>query len=367
MTANVLLVDDERDFTDLLAERLEARGLSVRKAYDAAGALAAIEAEDVEVAVLDVNLPDQSGLDLIRALKQVRPLLEVVLLTGQQSIRTAVEGMKRGARDYLVKPVDIEALLAAVRQAREHRRGQTESRRIIDAGRLAALGVLAEGVAHEINNPVNVMVQEAGWIRDLLAEPVAPGSTGHAEALESLAKIKAQGQRCKAITLKLLQFGQRMDTRRRPVQLNDVVRKVLSEREPRARSLDVRITAELSPAIPVLPLSPVEMEHLVGNLADNALDAMEYLGGELVVATRVEGDSLLLEVRDTGSGISPENLPRIYEPFFSTKEVGKGTGLGLSICHGIVNTLAGSIEAESVEHRGSVFRVRIPLAGASAA
>ncbi len=167
-----LLVDDETAFAELLAERLRARGIAVRTAYDAESALALLDAgEEFDVAVLDVCLPGASGIDLLRRMKARLPLVEALMLTGSSDVRNAVEGMRHGAFNYLLKPADIDDLVRELRAAHERKLRQEENARMIEAGKLASIGRLAEGVAHEINNPVNIMTNAAGWIEDLLDEP----------------------------------------------------------------------------------------------------------------------------------------------------------------------------------------------------
>jgi two-component system, NtrC family, sensor kinase len=166
----VLLVDDERDFADLLAERLQARGFQVKTAYDGEEALRLAAELELDVAVLDVNLPGIDGLSLLRELKKLKPQVEALMLTGQNDLATAVAGMKLGASDYLVKPVPIERLAEAILRAQDRREERLEGLRMGETAKMAALGQMAEGVAHEINNPVNTMVSLAGWLEDLVGD-----------------------------------------------------------------------------------------------------------------------------------------------------------------------------------------------------
>ena len=213
----VLLVDDEEAFVNLLAERLETRGITVLVAHDVASALDLLAAHPVDVAVLDVCMPGRDGLDLLRVMRERHPLVEALMLTGSSDVRNAVEGMRLGACNYLLKPVDIEELLRELRLAHERKIRREESARMIEAGKLASMGRMAEGVAHEINNPVNIIANAAGWIEDLLEEPDIASGPHVAEMRRTLAKIKQQGVRVREITRKLLCFGRGLDPRPQPV------------------------------------------------------------------------------------------------------------------------------------------------------
>ena len=396
----VLLVDDERDFADLLAERLQARGFVVRTAYDGEEALRLAAGFDIDVAVLDVNLPGMDGLALLRKLKLVRPQAEALMLTGQNDLATAVAGMKLGATDYLVKPVPIQRLVEAITRAQDRRQERQEGLRMAETAKMAALGQMAEGVAHEINNPVNVMVSLAGWMDDLvadLAEDLAgnlagdlandPGTNREAETdkladtltelAQSTAKLHEHGLRVKQLTAKLLclchtpgpkngvQPGEGIAAE---ADLAVLLKGLLAALQPRMAQARIACQTDLAPGLPALNVPQValpgaNLATALGNILDNALDAMTF-GGRLSVVTRAEAGELVIEIGDTGRGISPAHLPRIFEPFFSTKDVGQGSGLGLSVSYGIIKALGGDILVDSVLGQGTRVVVRLPVAQA---
>lgn len=365
MSRPVLLVDDEAAFVDALAVRLEARGIEVDTAYDGETALARLS-DDVRVVVLDVNLPGKSGLDVLEAIKERFPLAEVLMLTGQADVRTAVEGMKRGAADYLLKPVDIETLAGAIRLADRRREQSIESRRLRETARLATLGGLARGVAHELNNPVNVMVTSAGWMLDLLSE-TAGRCPEHEELQDSAERIIVHGRRCKELTLKLLKYCGQRDARIRENDLAATLSKVLDVFADRIGELGVQTTVEIPAGIPPLLWPPADLEDVLRVLVENALDAMSAMAagkGRLDVSARVQDNSLEIAVADNGHGIPADILPRVFDPFFSTKDPGKGMGLGLAICQTIVTGHGGRVEVQSGAGKGAVFRVHLPFRSA---
>ena len=245
------------------------------------------------------------------------------------------------------------------RVVRADREKEMMNEQIIEAGKLASVGELAAGIAHEINNPVAIMVEEAGWIEDLLRED---GSCEDpAEARRALKQIKNQGARCKQITHKLLSFARKTDPELRKVQLNELIDEVVGLSEQRVKYSSVKLNLNLARHLPEVYVSPSEFEQVLLNLINNALDAMAPDGGTLEITTRVDGRHVVVDVADTGQGIPKANLARIFDPFFTTKPVGKGTGLGLSICYGIIKKMEGEISVNSAVGLGTTFHVRLPL------
>lgn len=383
----VLLVDDERDFADLLAERLSARGFLVQTAYDGEEALRLAAVHELDVAVLDVNLPGIDGLAVLRELKKLKPQAEALMLTGQKDLATAILGMKLGATDYLVKPVPIERLTEAILRAQDRREERLEGQRMAETAKMAALGHMAEGVAHEINNPVNTMVSLAGWMEDLaqeLGEAQATGPAGApqaspadtlAEMLASARKMREHGQRVKEITAKLLCLCHNSGPREQGaaaeaagpgalLDLGRLLERLVDERRGRLEDSGVNLSPALSPDLPSLALPPsglpgADLGTAIGNILDNALDAMPG-GGQLWLIASAHGHEVHIEVEDTGLGILPAHLPRVFEPFFSTKDVGQGTGLGLSVSYGTVKALGGDIDITSQPGQGTKVLVTLP-------
>ncbi len=237
------------------------------------------------------------------------------------------------------------------------------NKQIIETGRLASIGELAAGIAHEINNPVAIMVEEAGWIKDLLEEEEFRESENLDEFERALNQIKTQGRRCKEITHKLLSFARKTDSRVQEIRINELIRELVALSEQRAKYAKITIHMDLENNLPVTYLAQSEMQQVLFNLINNAIDAMEKKGGELTITTYLEKDTIGIKISDNGPGIPVANLSRIFEPFFTTKPVGKGTGLGLSICYGIIQKMGGQIHVESIIDSGTTFNIRLPVQG----
>ncbi len=288
----------------------------------------------------------------------------------QQETADAYEELRivRGFAVGVLSIVSVIALITgflisrrlAQRLAEAHHDRTVMTHQVIETGRLASIGELAAGIAHEINNPVAIMVQEAGWIDDLLAEGDSISGDNLEEIERAVGQIRTQGDRCKEITYKLLSFARKTDPTVRDVILNDLVAEVTGLTSQKTRYANVRIETDLSPDLPPIQAASSEIQQVLLNLVNNAIDAIERPGGTVTVSTRMVGEDVILEVRDTGKGIPEANLARIFDPFFTTKPVGQGTGLGLSICYGIVEKIGGTITVESEVDVGTTFSVVFP-------
>lgn len=254
----------------------------------------------------------------------------------------------------------VRTLLSHAAREREH-----ISEQVIEAGKLASLGELAAGIAHEINNPVAVMLEEAGWVEDLLDEDGLASAEHRGEAERSLAQIRRQGGRCREITQKLLSFARRAGSESREIDVNAVVEDMVGLARRKTRGGSVRVAASLAHNLPLLDGSESELQQVVLNLLNNAIDAVNDTseGGQVRVSTRLleGGQRVTIAVSDTGHGIARANLSRVFDPFFTTKPVGQGTGLGLSICYGIIKNMGGDISVDSTPGEGTVFSIVLPV------
>jgi two-component system NtrC family sensor kinase len=249
----------------------------------------------------------------------------------------------------------------ALQLAEADRKQTVMSDKVIETGRLASIGELAAGIAHEINNPVAIMVEEAGWIEDLLADNAMASGDSTAEIARAVQQIRTQGERCKAITHKLLSFARKTDPTARLLDVNQLVGEVVGLMGQKTRFANVRIEQLLSPELPPVHASPSELQQVLLNLVNNAVDAIGHEGGTVTVSTGLGADGMVvLRIMDTGEGIPDANMERIFDPFFTTKPVGQGTGLGLSICYGIVDKLGGRIVVDSEVGVGTTFSVHLP-------
>lgn len=386
----LLLVDDERAFVEILSFRLAARGFNCLTCHSGAEALNMLDRQELEVVLLDLNMPGMHGLEVLSHIKSKRPDIEVLLLTGDSSLAVAARGMRRGAGDYLVKPVDFDELLESINKARKRSQEHKESLRASETVKLMALGALAAGIGHEINNPLQVVIQRSEWLCELVAD-AEQGKPAWAEMAKTAKTIVEQARRCGIITSQLLDLAHKSKNHKAETNLSALTDKMLGRVQERADTLEVKIITDIPEALPLLPCSPTEIEPVLGHLLQNALDGIEArlnltrkpgnvaqttketdptiplaptpLPEERYVRINIAADdkAVTIMVEDSGEGIRPEHLPHIYEPFFSTRPVGKGAGLGLTVCHSIITALRGSISYSPAVPTGAVFTVKIPI------
>lgn len=226
-------------------------------------------------------------------------------------------------------------------------------RQLLHSEKLASLGRLAAGVAHELNNPIGGILMYA----NLLLEQVPEGPLAR-----DLKEIADQALRCKEIVRGLLEFARRKGDEPARVDVNKILEKALSLLSRQAMFLNIILQKDLQPGLPSISGDPDQLGQVFTNLIVNAIDAMDGKG-ILGVRSWVEGTPpyVHVEISDTGQGIAEEHLSRSFDPFFTTKEVGKGTGLGLSIAYGIVKRQGGDIQVRSRVGEGTTFHLRFPL------
>ncbi|HEX8456493.1 MAG TPA: ATP-binding protein [Pyrinomonadaceae bacterium] len=226
--------------------------------------------------------------------------------------------------------------------------------------RLATVGQLAAGVAHEINNPLAAITTCAeATLRDIRSAPHLSATAAARSWDFYLEEIVRQALRCKAITRGLLDLSRQRRARREPCDINALVERSVLLLSQREEAQSTQVTTELDPEIGELATDEVLVRQILDNLLTNALDAVEG-GGRVSVSTKLEGERALIEVADTGAGIPPEMLVRIFDPFYTTKEAGKGSGLGLAISTTLAEALGGALTVESKAGAGSRFRLWLP-------
>jgi signal transduction histidine kinase len=241
------------------------------------------------------------------------------------------------------------AYLVRRRRAEADRRQLSEQLRHAD--RLATIGQLSAGVAHELNEPLGGILGFAQLMRK------SPGLDSQLD--RDLGRIEAAALHARGVVRKLMLFARQTPPGRDDVDLNRVVQEGLALLESRCAEAGIEVIRRLDPALPSISADYGQLHQILVNLAVNALQAMPS-GGELTVETRSAGDHVRLIVSDTGHGMTEEVRRQVFDPFFTTKDVGEGTGLGLAVVHGIVSAHGGRIELESTVGKGSRFEVRLP-------
>jgi two-component system NtrC family sensor kinase len=231
--------------------------------------------------------------------------------------------------------------------------------RVAQAERLASLGMLAAGVAHEINNPLSAILA----LTALTLEDVKEDDPNR----ENLEEVVKQTQRCRDIVKGLLEFSRHSKVNTELADLNEILQDTLSLVSKQAQFLNINVVTNYDPQIPPVMADKSELEQVVMNILINAVQAMQERG-TITITTRhsTPDNSVEVLISDTGCGVPPDKIDQVFDPFFTTKESGQGTGLGLSIAYGIITSHRGSISVESEVGKGSTFKIRLPAASAVA-
>lgn len=258
-------------------------------------------------------------------------------------------------------PPEIESLVDAFNRMqetiRERRRANQE--KLMRSDRLAVLGQLAAGVAHEINNPLGSIL--------LLTKLLMEQPAGDGQARENLERIEKETMRCHAIVRSLLDFSRQSEPKIEHVEVNQLVDSALKFFEKQSYFRNIEVVRRYADGIPAIQADQLQLQQVLMNMIINAVDAMNGKGVlTLETAEAASGASVEISLSDTGCGIPAENLDRIFDPFFTTKEVGRGTGLGLSVSYGIVQAHNGDISVVSSPGSGSRFTVTLPKSRESA-
>ena len=230
---------------------------------------------------------------------------------------------------------------------------------LFHAAKLASVGEVAAGVAHEINNPLAIIYEEAGMMKDIL-DPQFDQPLDVEEFREQVGVIMDAAIRGRTITRKLLAFSRQHEPEPEPTEINRLVQRVLEAREAEFTLDNIEIRTEFGKGLPEALVNRNLMDQVLLNLLNNARDAIEGRG-VITVQTSLDGQRLCVAVCDSGCGMTAEQMKQIFFPFYTTKEVGKGTGLGLSISYGIMKSMSGGIEVESEPGHGTTFTLTIPL------
>ncbi|MBI3269099.1 MAG: response regulator [Planctomycetes bacterium] len=372
----VLIVEDCEDDELLLLRELKRRGFAVCSVrVETREALArALEDAEWDVVISDYIMPRLDGLTALRLVKATHPDLPFLLVSGTIGEEVAVEAMRAGAHDYIMKGNLARLGVAVEREVRERtERRKTQEhlhraeRELRHLQKMETLGQLAGSIAHDFNNLLGI-IRGFGDFAFRALEPDHP-------ARADLEEMQKAARQAAGLTSQLLVFSRKQVLNAVLLDLNEV----LQGMDRMLRSLvgqKIALSLELYQGLPLVKADRGQFEQVVLNLAVNARDALQ-LGGKLSFTTApatldaayvsrhvdvVPGEYALLTVSDTGCGMGPEVLARLFEPFFTTKEAGKGTGLGLSTVYGIVKQSGGHITVESERGRGTTFRLYLPRA-----
>jgi len=369
----LLLVDDEAPFRKTLAKRLQKRGVIALQAGGGEEGLSMLEDHPTDVVVMDVKMPGMSGIEALHRIKDKHVGIEVILLTGHAATQDGVEGIKSGAYDYLTKPVEFDHLLGKIIQAYEKIIGKKQQeeaaeyrarikQQMIATERLASLGTLASGVAHEINNPLAIINQAAGYLSSLLQKQELAEMPRKATFEKTLQIIEKSIIRARNITHQLLGNVRKTKSILSDVDAFELVNETLQLIRKEAQEKEITVDLQTSENLKPIWTDPHQVRQVLINLMSNAIHATSEQG-HISIQVEPTAAGISIAVSDSGTGIPKEHLEKIFEPFFSTKAPGEGTGLGLFVTREIVEKLGGTVAVMSRVGQGTQFTVLIPDQG----
>ena len=351
----ILVVDDNIEFVDFIRKILEGKDFQVSIALDGKTGIEETLSDAPELVLLDLKLPDIPGEEVLKRVKEIDKDIAVIVITGYGGEQVAVEMMRKGAIDFLSKPIDHEVLLSSVKNALDIRDAQIEDRRF---DRYPSLERFFPFLAHEIRNPLHAIsgalaiIQRRSDLKDEVLD-------------RSIKIINEEVQHLNEFVQECLNFVRPPNiVRFIEVEINEVISVVMNiiSHMFESESKKIRIVTDMDPHLPKIYANYEEIKQAFLNIVKNAFEAMPE-GGQLTIKTCHKSDSpkyIEVTFTDTGIGIKKENSNNLFSPFFTTKL--RGSGLGLAICRRIINERhGGKIYIESEENKGATVKVELPI------
>lgn len=355
--ANILIVDDEAGIRFFLEEALSRDGHRVVSVGSGEAALERLAIQRFDLAIIDLNMKGMGGMQLLTALRRQFPQTIAIILTAHASLGTAVEALRQGAHDYLFKPCKTEDLRQSIRSGLIKRQRDSQIHAQTD---------LIADISHELRNPIASITL---LVQMLEMEEQNPKSAQRLQMLREETK-RLRNLLEDTLTMSALEKngnGSKATSTFKPVDLNGLVQQTIPIHQQRAEAEGLEMVLELAPDLPPIWANQDQMAQVVTNLTVNAINYTP--DGQIRIRTELDEDEnkALLQVQDTGIGIDPGDLPRLFQRFYRGRRAiessAKGSGLGLSITKRIVELHGGEISVDSRPDEGSTFNVRLPIAG----
>jgi len=355
--AQVLVVDDENGPRQALRMLLK-EAYDVHLASNVVEALAVLEGETIDLVITDIRMPQRSGMDLLRQIREKHPDIQVIILTGYAQLDTAMKAVEYGAFAYLEKPFDSDKMFEYVRAGLEKRRQEQERRAqeflALEANRFETLGRLISGMMHDLGTPLTVIGSN---IELLMNDP------NREDMSERLQTINSQAVHCNEMVRAAMNFLRSDTLSRGPFCISNVVQTCLKVAQPLLRRQRIDVATELEPDSASCIGEVVLVRQALLNLITNACHAMQDQeeARQITIRTWTEQDYACLSIQDTGPGIAPELRSKVFDTFFTTKG-DRGTGLGLAVVRNVMRRHNSSITLADHPGRGALFTLKFPIA-----
>jgi len=403
----ILIIDDEEVIVERMKRFLRKENYNVFGAYSGKQGLDIIENQKIDVVVTDINMPGMDGIEVLKRAKNFYTDIEVIMVTGYRDEELSIKSLRSGAFDYITKPINLDQLIYAVERAikvinlnrtrlyrnrelkisskiiakmNEELERRIEERteelnkvqgQLFQTSKLATLGEMAAGLAHEINQPLGGISLVCKTFRKLLQRDRLTDE----ELKEGLDDIDLSIQRINRIINHIRTFARQDTFKFAKVNINDTINGALSLLGEQLRLREINVNFQPDQTLPQIYGEAFQLEQVWINFIANARDAMiekqtaivngrlniPFYEKKIDILVEHQSDTLIIHFKDNGIGMAPDIKNKVFDPFFTTKEVGKGTGLGLSISYGIIESHKGKIDFYSTENEGTEIRVYLPL------
>jgi len=405
----ILVVDDEECVRQLFTSYL-GETYFCAAAADAQEALELLAREAFALVITDIQMPGLSGIELLRKITERYEDTAVIIVSGINRTQRVMDAIRVGASDYLVKPCELDVLAISVERALERRlllrnarrykqdlenrnaelaRKKTEMERlqaqVLQVEKMASLGQLAAGIAHELNNPAGFIYSNIDLLKEHIERlkrclsdydrvALPPDAAARISAMKReidydnivadlgsiLSDCHIGAERIRDVVQNLRLFSRLDESAVKRVDLNEGIESTVRLLSGYYKSGSITLVRDYG-EIPQVNCYAAQLNQVWMNLLVNAAQAIGESEGEVRITTGCEGRTVIVSISDTGPGIAPEQLKKIFDPFFTTKPIGEGTGLGLSISHGIIQRHGGKIEVESAPGQGTTFTISLPV------
>lgn len=349
----ILIADDEPVIRELFERFLYRQGYEVSTASDGLETLGVIRENNFDMLILDLKMPKMSGMELLDEIKKLKKDLIIIVITGYATVDTAKKAMRGGCFDYITKPFNIEDVNIVIKRAFDIRRLAEQEKKLQEqlerANRLALLAEMGTGMAHEVNTVLTSL--------KLFLEMLEP-KLSQVEEGKNISLILEEIERAEKLITRFLDFAKPEKPDFIRTDINSVIKKSLQFLKYKFDKQKIKVLYEPTHSLPGVLCDPAKMEEVFLNIFSNSIDAMPE-GGSLTVKSQAQEERVAITIQDTGIGIHPENMPKVYNPFFTTKL--QGTGLGLSITHRIIDEHKGMIFITSERNNGTTVRIELPV------
>jgi len=371
----VLVIDDEMGPRESLRMLLKPI-YQVHTANSVEIGLKLLSEKKPDAIVMDIRMPGMTGIEGLRRIRQIDPHLSVIMLTGFGALETAKEALRLGANDYISKPFDAremrEVISRNVERTRLHRTSESAAGEIKELNnrllqelaqkeRLASLGQASAEFVHDIGNPLTIVWGYVQLLAKKLEESEPTDDPNAVSSNKELEIIEQNVRLCRDLLTMWQSYGSVEATPHKLISISDIVRDVVAGVGAMAKETPVELKCEVTEDPCSLMGDAVQITRAIQNVIINAIQASGDRKGTVEVSCIRKDFYVDVRVADTGQGISPEQIARIFDPYFTTKQGKSGTGLGLFITRKVVDDHNGSIKVDSTPGIGTTITIRLPL------